>query len=91
MPCRRDEAATARRYHSKIYSPGNVICVYDAPGWLPGVGSNAGDNILTSFFSGIMAIRSSAPTCTGTRSNYRIPSFATGMRYRLAFATSAIP
>ena len=41
---------TAWRYHGQVYSPGNVIWVYDAGGWSPGVGSNAVDNILTSFF-----------------------------------------
>ena len=40
----------AWRHHTDIYSPGNVIWVYDAPGWSPGVGSNAVNNLLTSFY-----------------------------------------
>ena len=35
---------TAWRYHGQIYSPGNVIWVYDATGWSPGLRSNAADN-----------------------------------------------
>ena len=37
------------RHHGQIYSPGNVVWVYDATGWSPGAGGNAVDNRLVGW------------------------------------------
>ena len=39
----------AWRYHTDVYSPGNVVWVYDASGWSPAYGSNAVDNALVGW------------------------------------------
>ena len=48
-PGRKGYNEPAWRYHTDVYSPGNVVWVYDASGWSPAYGSNAVDNALVGW------------------------------------------